>query len=115
MATDVMPQHMAALGRANEVRVARAALARRVHAGTFTEGRLMLADLLEADDPLLTTARLSTVLEWPRRSGPQVAARTVRAAMLSLPHPAAVSAVLHRQVGELSDRERAAIVKALRA
>jgi hypothetical protein len=99
-------QHVVALGEAQRVRLARAETRAKVHAGRLQQdGRDILADMLERDVPWeLKTAALGTVLTWPKHS--QI---TTRRNLV-----AACGASETRRLGELTYRQRVALVNALR-
>jgi hypothetical protein len=94
------PQHLRALERANRVRLARAALKRRVASGEMTVLEVILSCPWEAD-----SMPLSDLLMSQRRWG-----RTRCRKLL-----ASLSLAENKPVGSLTTRQRAALVARLRA
>ena len=95
-------QCMAALERANEVRLARAQVKREVRAGTLSISEAM-------DRECCQTMALFELLGAQRRWGPARIARALRTAELV----ARIRVSQSRPVGRLTARERAGILAAL--
>jgi hypothetical protein len=97
---DAGPQHLRALERANRVRLARAALKRRVAAGELSAAEVIVACPWEAD-----SMSVSELLMSQRRWG-----RTrCRRILLSLGLPE------NKQIGTMTERQRAALAAMLSA
>lgn len=64
------PQHLKALGKANDVRLPRAELRTQVHALPLHEGRAKVAELLDRRHPLIQSMRVADLLgcKWIRRN-----------------------------------------------
>jgi hypothetical protein len=66
-----VPQHMNALAKANEIRLARAPLRRRVaQAGDYATSRDELATVIEADMDLLGSMLVGVLLRWVHKMPP---------------------------------------------
>ena len=97
---DAGPQHLKALERANRVRLARAALTRRVAAGEVSAAEVIMASPWEAE-----SMSISELLMSQRRWG-----RTrCRRVLLSLGLPE------NKQVGTMTERQRGALAAMLSA
>lgn len=95
-------QYMTALGHANEVRLARSAVKHALRGGTMSvEGAL--------EHSAVQTMPVGSLLEAQRDWGPARVRRTLGGLRYRVP-PVIVSE--SRKVGDLTDRERAAIVQA---
>jgi len=94
------PQHLKALERANQVRLARAALKRQVAAGNRSAAEVIMASPWEAE-----SMSISELLMSQRRWG-----RTrCRRVLLSLGLPE------NKQIGTMTERQRAALAAMLSA
>lgn len=93
-----LPQHMQALGRANDIRVARCTLKRRIRAGELDAAGILTSPPEEA----LTMSVLELL---------QVQHRWGRARALKLLRKAAMSET--RRVGELTERQRLSLALCL--
>lgn len=96
------PQALAALKRANEVRLARSAVKHQLRDGTMS-----LEDAL--DDPAVQTMEIGLLLEAQWGWGELRVVRLLGALRNSSP---STTLDPRRHVGALTDRERAAIVRA---
>jgi hypothetical protein len=96
---EAAPQHIAALERANRVRLARAATKRKV-----ASGELSAADVVEADPWEMRSALVFELLMSQHRWGRARCRRTLLA--LGLPES--------KRMGTLTDRQRTALAAVLR-
>ena len=97
---DAGPQHLKALERANQVRLARAAMKRQVAAGDVSAAEVIMASPWEAE-----SMSISELLMSQRRWG-----RTrCRRVLLSLGLPE------NKQIGTMPERQRAALAAMLSA
>lgn len=94
------PQHMSALARANEIRLARATLKRRVASGDTTVAEVLMAPPAEID-----RMEIGELVSCQRRWGAQRTRRLL----------AAIPVVETKLIGTLTERQRQAIAAALRA
>lgn len=95
---DAAPQHLRALERANRVRLARAALKRRIAAGELSAAEVVMASPWEAE-----SMSISELLMSQRRWG-----RTrCRRILLSLGLPE------NKQIGTMTERQRTALAAML--
>lgn len=101
------PQHMAALRKANRIRIAQAAVKREVASGT-----LSLADALV--DPRARTMTIGRVLGAQRRYGPATVQRALLLASILVWGPLARPMMETRTVKSLDPRARRALVQACR-
>lgn len=92
------PQHLRALARANEVRLARAELKRRIHDGELTVARVVLDAPEEAD-----TMTVADLLTSQRRWG----VTRCRKLLQSIPMSES------KTVGSMTERQRDAVARAL--
>jgi hypothetical protein len=97
--TVTKPQHLAALERANEIRLARAQVKRDLKADPQ-----LIFDLLDNPDPCLSTAPVEEILRCLPRFGPHRINQVVR--------PAGVNP--YREIGMLTVRQREALACQLR-
>lgn len=88
-------QRIAALARANEIRLYRAAIKRQIKAGTLT-----FSGVLDANNPLMATMKVSELLMAVPRIGERKAAKILRLEQVSM----------SKTVGGLSVRQRARLV-----
>lgn len=95
MATVAVPQHMTALARANEVRLAAAAVKRQVAAGTLTIGEAL-------EHPDAGSLVVMDLLVAQHRWGGSKAARLMAEARIS--QVRRVRELTARQRGEISER-----------
>jgi len=98
-------QYMAALSRANEVRLASAQARREVHALPPKEGARHLADLLENRDPRIESTPIGRLLRAILGIGDVKVGVLLRAAGV---------ATQDRRVDHLTDRQVRALAEALR-
>lgn len=99
------PQHLIALERADEVRLARAALKREIGKLPRIEGKRALADLIEfTEDDRYLGAKVGYLLTAPHRVGPSWAKKLL--SRLQIPPS--------KRLAELSGRQRTMLAFALR-
>lgn len=96
-----LPQHMAALERANEVRLARAQLKRRIAAGEITVDQV-LADVPEEARSMAVSELLRAQRRWGRKRAAKLLRTTV---MISE----------NRQLERLTARQRTELAEAVRS
>lgn len=103
--TTAEPQHLTALRRANEVRLARAATRRELRTSPTAEAaRRRCAELLEHPPAHLATTNVVDLLAYCHRMGPTLARQVLRRHRVGE----------HRVVGQLTDRQREALARDLR-
>lgn len=95
------PQHMTALGRAQEIRLARLAERRRVHALPPGEGMRAVAGLVAEPPEHMRSATVYAVMGWPRRAYDSTVRALLRRAMVSE----------RATLGGITYRQRAALVE----
>lgn len=103
-----LPQHMAALERANETRFRRGALRKEIHALDCEAGRHAVAAILDlppADLEVLASLPVVEMLTWVRRMAYTNAARFVTV----------VGASEWKTIGQLTPRQRELLAALLRA
>lgn len=98
MTTTANPQRMAALQRANDIRMDRAALRRSIEVMTPADGMRRLAELICDPPACMQNAKVSAVLSWPRRQGPRTVDQQLQRLRIAQRHNA--------RVEELTDRQR---------
>jgi hypothetical protein len=96
--TDCDPQHLKALQRANEVRLARAALKRRVASGDVKAGDVILACPAEVEGMMVSDLLMSQ-RRWGRTR--------CRKFLATIPIPE------NKAIGTLTDRQRRAVASEL--
>lgn len=106
-----LPQHMEALGLANECRFARAALRREVAAMGGIDGRARLAQLVECPPPCIENMPVLDLLCWIRRVR-ELQARRILAGVRDASTPP-VSIRDGRVLKTLAERERSALARYL--
>lgn len=105
MSTTTTDQHMHALGIANEMRYAKADLRREIGALPYNDALRQVADLIEGEDAVIGAFRLAEALSACPKLGAISAGRFVRR----------IGAVTgDRRVRDLTPRQRASLVAALR-
>lgn len=114
-ATAALPQHLQALGRANEIRFARADFRRELAAAGTLAARDRLIELLRSDDtpPWLASAPVGVVIDYIPRYGRQRMLRTLATAKWNLGRGSRLSET--RRFDSLTERQRAALADALGA
>jgi hypothetical protein len=106
MSVATQPQHLEALGYANEIRIAQAAVYRSVKALPRIEGTQRVAEMLADPDDLVGSIRLDRLLGAIHR-------HQHRATLRALDRAAMQHGRLDRRVRELSERERLALGREL--
>lgn len=105
-ATAFTGQRMAALHRANTVRLERASDHRRVKAMARADGLLWVAETILQPAPHMQNAEVRDVLQWPRRQGQFLADQMLKRLQIAQRH--------ETTLGELTERQRIALYDVLR-
>lgn len=98
------PQHMQALELANQLRLERSKIRIEVHSLDNAAGRGLLADIIEQRPRCVHSIDVLPMLRWVNRMQVRLARRMLTLADCSE----------HKRVGELSDRQAAALGRMLR-
>jgi len=96
---DAVPQHMSALAKGNAIRIERAAIKARLHALPYQGSRSAAAELILDPPPALANMPVCDLLCACRRAGVDFVRRTLRSLQIGERRP----------IGELTDRQRAAL------
>lgn len=99
-------QYMAALERANKIRLAAAATRREIHALASRDGALRVAELLDAGDARIASMPVGRLLRSIRAVGEVKVSMLLRAAGI---------ATQDRRVDRLTSRQRGSLAEALRS
>lgn len=106
-----VPQHMAALGKANENRLGRSYLRKEVLALGSVDGRVRLAELIETPPQCIETMMVGDILCWLHRVREVQARRILTGVRVATVPPVVIREA--RAVKDLSPRERSALVRYL--
>ena len=113
------PEHrastLAGQRRANEVRLARAAVRRRIRGLPKQEGREAVAALVEETPDCCGSAMVGDVLAWPYRTGPFQVRQTLRGLELSSSFVGVAVVISEaKRLDALTGRQRRALAAYLR-
>lgn len=106
-----VPQHMQALGKANENRLGRSYLRKEVLALGSVEGRVRLAELVLSPPPCIETMMVGDLLCWLYRVREVQARRILTRVRVATEPPVVIREA--RVLRDLSDRERTALARYL--
>lgn len=106
MSTATLPQHLAALNAANEVRIAQAVVFRRIRSVSRIEGLRLVASILRDPDELEGSIRLDRLLGAIHRHQARATASAMRCAGVP-------AGKLSKRVRDLTERQRHALAAEL--